>query len=78
MRIWAPWEAIDMVLNLGYLLVMSKVNIAVAKTNLSRYIEQVEKGAVVTICRRNKPVAELRGIAVQPREPPEIGWAVAR
>lgn len=41
---------------------MIQVNIHEAKTHLSRYLEQVEKGEVVVVCRHNKPVAELRAI----------------
>ena len=42
---------------------MIRVNIHDAKTHLSRYIEKVEKGEVVVVCRHNKPVAEIRVIA---------------
>ena len=41
---------------------MIKVNIQEAKTHLSRYIDQVEQGAVVIVCRHNQPVAELRAV----------------
>ncbi|MBI3207512.1 MAG: type II toxin-antitoxin system Phd/YefM family antitoxin [Candidatus Solibacter usitatus] len=37
-----------------------KVNVQDAKTNLSRYLELVEKGEVVVVCRYNKPIAEIR------------------
>ena len=33
-----------------------------AKTNLSRYLDEVEKGEVVVVCRHNKPIAELRAL----------------
>jgi len=46
---------------------MTKVNIQEAKTHLSRYIDQVESGDVVVVCRHNRPVAELRAI-----EPPVV------
>jgi prevent-host-death family protein len=42
---------------------MVRVNIHEAKTHLSRYIERVEHGEVVVICRHNRPVAELRVVA---------------
>lgn len=38
---------------------MKHVGIFEAKTNLSRLIEQVEKGQEVTITRRGKPVVKL-------------------
>lgn len=41
---------------------MIKVNIQEAKTHLSRYIDRVEQGDVVVVCRHNQPVAELRAI----------------
>ena len=41
---------------------MIQVNIQDAQANLSRYIEQVENGEVVILCRENQPVAELRAI----------------
>jgi antitoxin (DNA-binding transcriptional repressor) of toxin-antitoxin stability system len=47
---------------------MIKVNIQDAKTNLSRYLDAVEKGEVVVVCRHNKPIAELRAI---PEAPPK-------
>jgi prevent-host-death family protein len=42
---------------------MFKVNIHEAKAKLSEFIEAVERGERVVICRRNRPVAELRAIA---------------
>ena len=45
---------------------MIKVNIQEAKTHLSRYLDQVEKGDVVVVCRHNQPVAELRAIQTPP------------
>jgi antitoxin (DNA-binding transcriptional repressor) of toxin-antitoxin stability system len=42
---------------------MLKVNIHEAKAKLSEFIEAVERGERVVICRRNRPVAELRAIA---------------
>jgi prevent-host-death family protein len=47
---------------------MVQVNIHEAKTHLSRYLEQVEQGEIVVVCRHNKPVAEIRAIA-PPRTP---------
>ena len=43
-------------------MVMEKVNVQEAKTHLSRYLERVEKGETIQICRRNEPIAELRPI----------------
>jgi prevent-host-death family protein len=43
-----------------------KVNIHEAKTHLSRYLAEVEKGETVLVCRRNEPIAEIRPVK-QPR-----------
>jgi antitoxin (DNA-binding transcriptional repressor) of toxin-antitoxin stability system len=48
---------------------MIKVNIQDAKTHLSRYLDQVENGDVVVVCRHNKPVAELRAVQTAPVHP---------
>jgi prevent-host-death family protein len=54
---------------------MIKVNIADAKVHLSRYLEKVEAGETVLICRRNVPVAELRAVASTRRRPRPFGLA---
>ena len=43
---------------------MTQINVQEAKTHLSRYLDQVEAGEVIVLCRHNQPIAELR--AVQP------------
>jgi antitoxin (DNA-binding transcriptional repressor) of toxin-antitoxin stability system len=45
---------------------MMTINIQEAKTHLSRYLDQVEKGEVVVVCRHNRPVAEIRAIQAPP------------
>ena len=52
---------------------MKKVNIQDAKTHLSRYLEAVEQGEVVVVCRRNVPIAELRAVPRDRRDPRPIG-----
>ena len=56
-----------------YFLVMKQVNIAEAKTHLSRYLSLVEKGETVVLCRRNVPVAEIRPLPARPRRPRPVG-----
>jgi antitoxin (DNA-binding transcriptional repressor) of toxin-antitoxin stability system len=51
---------------------MIKVNIQEAKTHLSRYLDQVENGDVVLVCRHNKPVAELRAVQTAPAHPARV------
>ena len=41
-------------------MVMIKANVLEAKTHLSRYLDAVEEGEVVVLCRHNKPIAEIR------------------
>lgn len=53
---------------------MVKVNVQEAKTHLSRYLDAVEQGEVVILCRHNKPIAELRKLAEsEPKEPRRFG-----
>ena len=39
---------------------MLEINIHEAKTNLSRYINQLKTGERIVICNRRRPVAEIR------------------
>ena len=48
---------------------MRTVRVHEAKTHLSRLLERVEKGEVITIARGNRPVARLVPIADPPRRP---------
>jgi len=50
-----------------YYLVMITWNLHQAKTHLSKRIARAAAGETVVICKRNKPVAELRAIP-QPRK----------
>lgn len=54
---------------------MKKVNIFEVKARLSEYIDAVERGERVLICRRNRPVAELRAVAPVRSKPRPIGGA---
>ena len=54
-------------------MVMIKINIAEAKANFSRYIESVERGETITVCRRNVPVAEIRSLPQPLREKRPVG-----
>jgi len=49
-----------------------EVNVYAAKTQLSRLLEQVERGEEVVITRHGKPVAKLVPIAVR-RTPRKLG-----
>jgi antitoxin (DNA-binding transcriptional repressor) of toxin-antitoxin stability system len=39
---------------------MIRLNIHEAKTHLSKYLDQLAKGETIVLCKRNKPVAEIR------------------
>ena len=41
---------------------MKKVNVFEVKAKLSEYLDMVENGEQVVICRRNRPIAELRAV----------------
>lgn len=51
---------------------MIKVNIQEAKTHFSRYIDRVESGEVIIVCRHNQPVAELRAVSLTPARPNRV------
>ena len=52
---------------------MLKVNVADAKAHLSRYLDLVERGETVVVCRRNIPIAEFRPVAKLPTVPRPVG-----
>ena len=52
---------------------MIVVNIHEAKAKLSHYLDAVAKGERVVICKRNRPVAELRAVEQQRTEPRPLG-----
>ena len=54
---------------------MIKLNLNEVKTQLSKYIEMVEAGETVVVCKRNIPVAEIRPIAKIEKKTPQLGWA---
>jgi prevent-host-death family protein len=39
-----------------------RLNVDEAKTHLSRYLKRVEAGETLVLCRRNRPIAEVRPI----------------
>jgi len=41
---------------------MIRINIHDAKTNLSRYLPELERGEIIVLCKRNIPIAEIRPI----------------
>ncbi len=45
-----------------YSTTMTTINVQEAKTHLSHYLDEVAKGESFILCKRNKPVAEIRPI----------------
>lgn len=41
---------------------MIKLNIHEAKTHLSKYLELLERGETIILCKRNMPIAEIRSL----------------
>jgi prevent-host-death family protein len=54
---------------------MIMVNIHEAKAKLSEFVDAVERGERVVICKRNHPVAELRPVEQKRTEPRPLGGA---
>jgi len=52
---------------------MIRINIAEAKAHLSRYLERLERGETIVLCRRNVPIAEIRPLPTRPTEPRPVG-----
>ena len=52
---------------------MIRVNIADVKASLSRYLQRVEGGETIILCRRNVPIAEIRPLARLPEKPRPVG-----
>ena len=57
------------------IMTMIVVNIHEVKAKLSEYLEAVERGERVMICRRNQPVAELRAVERKRTTPRPLGLA---
>ncbi len=52
---------------------MIRLNIHEAKTHLSRHLKNLEPGETILLCRRNIPVAEIRPLPQERREPRPLG-----
>jgi antitoxin (DNA-binding transcriptional repressor) of toxin-antitoxin stability system len=55
--------------------VVKRVNIHDAKTNLSRYLAELAPGQALVLCNRNQPVAEIRSLRKKAIRKPRIGAA---
>ena len=52
---------------------MIRLNIHEAKTHLSAVLARLRPGETILLCRRNKPVAEIRALAQKPTKRRPIG-----
>ena len=52
---------------------MMRLNISDAKTHLSKYLERVERGETILLCRRNLPIAEIRPLTRSAGAPRPVG-----
>lgn len=52
---------------------VKQVNLQDAKTNLSRYVDDVQNGEVIVLCRHNKPIAEIRSLENAELGAPKFG-----
>jgi antitoxin (DNA-binding transcriptional repressor) of toxin-antitoxin stability system len=66
---------IELVHFLVHNIVVKRVNIHDAKTNLSRYLAELAPGEALVLCNRNQPVAEVRSLLKKAVRKPRIGAA---
>jgi antitoxin (DNA-binding transcriptional repressor) of toxin-antitoxin stability system len=59
-------------------MIVKRVNIHDAKTNLSRYLAELAPGEMLVLCNRNQPVAEVRSLRKKPVRKPRIGAAAGK
>ena len=52
---------------------MIRLNIHEAKTHLSAFLGRLQKGEVIILCKRNKPIAEIRALPAERKTPRPIG-----
>jgi antitoxin (DNA-binding transcriptional repressor) of toxin-antitoxin stability system len=59
-------------------MIVKRVNIHDAKTNLSRYLAELAPGETLVLCNRNQPVAEVRSLRKKAVRKPRIGAAAGK
>ena len=52
---------------------MLRIDILDAENDLLRYLERVENGETIIVCRRDVPIAEIRPIPKLPLKPRPVG-----
>ena len=53
---------------------MKSLNVAEFKAHLSEYLETVESGEEIALCRRNVPVARIIPIPKPKKNQTKLGW----
>ena len=71
----SPAIALDTPRKMVKYMVMMIVNIYEAKAKLSEFLDLAARGERVLICKRNRPIAELRAVESARTEPRPIGLA---
>ena len=66
-------DRLNPVIEIIYSPTMIRINIAEAKSRLSNYLERVERGETIILCRRNVPIAGIRPVAKRLKEPQAQG-----
>ncbi len=56
-----------------YSLTMITINVAEAKARFSHYLDTVQRGEIIIVCRRNVPIAEIRPLPHLPRRERRVG-----
>ncbi|MCB1776035.1 MAG: type II toxin-antitoxin system Phd/YefM family antitoxin [Candidatus Competibacteraceae bacterium] len=56
---------------------MITLNIHEAKTHLSRHLDELQPGESIVLCKRNRPIAEIRLLPTPVTEPRPIGLGKA-
>ena len=64
-----------MVMFMSYHETMINLNINEAKTHLSKCLAKMAKGETIILCKRNKPIAEIRPIKEAQKKKRPIGLA---
>lgn len=62
-----------MIVDMTYIMVMSKANVFEVKAKFAEYLDRVARGERIVIYRYNKPVAELRPLEAARTGPRPIG-----
>ena len=52
---------------------MTKIEISEAENDLLWYLDRVENGETIVLCRREVPIAEIRPIPIRPSKPRLVG-----